>query len=144
MSDVFSPFSFASFAIAIAATLAGILLVATRYSSLPEQIPMHYGASGRPDKWAGKGSMWVLALMPVLTLLVMLGATAAMVTTTEDRDEVRAGVRFVAPLTAYLSLGTFVLTVRMLAVAEKRAEGIGRWFLPLFMAGLLLVIFLFR
>jgi hypothetical protein len=32
----------------------------------------------------------------------------------------------------------------VLAVTEKRAEGLGRLFLPVFLAGLALVIFLFR
>jgi hypothetical protein len=37
-----------------------------------------------------------------------------------------------------------VLTLRMLAVAEKHADGLGRMSVPLYLAGLVLVIFLFR
>jgi uncharacterized membrane protein len=132
MHAAFTRISLAAWAITIAAALGNVVLVATRYSSLPAQVPTHYGFFGRPDAWGGKNVMWLVALMPLLIALLMLGIMITMVATAEAAgfDEVRAGVRIVA--------------LRMLAVAEKNADGIGRLVMPLYLVGLALVIFLVR
>jgi hypothetical protein len=43
------------------------------YESLPERIPVHFGAGGRPDGWAGKGfwSVYGLLICGVVVMVVM-------------------------------------------------------------------------
>jgi uncharacterized membrane protein len=145
MNDALTPLALAGFAIAVAAVLGNLVIVATRYSSLPEQMPIHYDTLGRPDKWNGKASMWILALMPVLTFLFMTAIAVVMVRTSDasDIDEVRAGLEFSGAMIGYLSVAMLVLTLRVIAVAEQHATGIGRMFFVLFLAGIALVTILF-
>ena len=142
VNNLFTPFSLACLAIALAAVVSNVVLVAMRYSGLPERVPTHYGFFGRPDRWGSKAIMWLFALMPVLTLLLMAGPMFGMLTTTHkesDIDEVRTAFRLLAAMTTYLSVGTLVITVRAIAVAEKQADGLGRMVAPVFIAGLTLM-----
>ena len=54
----------------IIAGVAGILpllIVLRAWDTLPEQIPTHFGISGRPDRWGGRWQAW---LLPVVSLAV--------------------------------------------------------------------------
>jgi uncharacterized membrane protein len=46
-----------------------VLLVITLWESIPEQIPTHFGFSGAPDSWAGKGS---LVFLPIVVIVLYL------------------------------------------------------------------------
>lgn len=43
------------------------LLLLRAWSSLPEEIPSHFGPSGRPDRW---GARWQAWLLPLATIVV--------------------------------------------------------------------------
>jgi uncharacterized membrane protein len=142
----FSPFSLAFLAVAVVAVITNLVLVATRYSNLPEEVPTHYGFFGRPDRWGSKAIMWFFALMPVMTVILLAAPITGMVARTtknSDIDEVRATIRLLAAMSAYLSVGSYVMTLRMIAVAEKESDGLGRMTAPLFLGGLTLVTVLF-
>jgi uncharacterized membrane protein len=55
---------------------AGLLALITytvlsRYSSLPDRIPVHFGISGAPDRWGSKSELFILvALVWGLTVLL--------------------------------------------------------------------------
>ena len=146
VNNLFTPFSLACLAIAVAAVVSNVALVAMRYSGLPEEVPAHYGFFGRPDRWGSKAIMWLYALLPALTLLLMAGPMITMLTTPHketDLNRVRVSFRLFAAMAAYLSVGTLVITTRAIAVAEKQADGLGRMVAPLFIAGLMLITVLF-
>lgn len=42
------------------------------WSGLPDEIPIHFGVSGDPDNWGGRGMIWFL---PVLGLAMWAGMT---------------------------------------------------------------------
>ncbi|HKW15112.1 MAG TPA: DUF1648 domain-containing protein [Candidatus Krumholzibacteria bacterium] len=146
MNANLTPLSLACFAIAVAAMFGNLVFVATRYASLPEKVPMHYGFSGKPDAWGDKKLFWLIMLIPVFTTLLTVGVAISKVTVAKasDIDELHASLRILSTLAAYLSVGAFALMLRMIAVAEKHADGIGRLALPIYLAGLALVIVLFR
>lgn len=48
------------------AVLPGLLLLRA-WSSLPEEIPVHFGFSGRPDRWGGR---WQASLLPFTNLAI--------------------------------------------------------------------------
>lgn len=54
--------------------LATVVLVVSRYASLPAEIPIHFGPSGRPDGW---GSRDTIFLLPVLAAMLQAMLTAA-------------------------------------------------------------------
>jgi hypothetical protein len=48
-------------------------LIYSAYPRLPERIPVHFGISGRPDRWSGRGSIVALVVLPaVMTLAFYL------------------------------------------------------------------------
>lgn len=146
VNNLITPFSLACLAIAVAAVIANFVLLATRYSGLPDQVPVHYGLFGRPDRWGHKSIMWLLALLPLVMLLLMAMPMANMVTRTKgksDIGEVRSTFRLLATMIAYISVGACVITARMLAVAEKETDGLGRMVGPLFLGGLIIITVLF-
>lgn len=52
---------------------AAALYVATHYSELPESVPVHYGASGKPDRWQPRSARSVFGVFVIggaVTLLV--------------------------------------------------------------------------
>lgn len=57
----------------IIVVLSAVLMVGTAwaYSSLPERIPMHFGASGLADRWGSKGEVWVLPAVYMLLAITL-------------------------------------------------------------------------
>jgi hypothetical protein len=53
----------------VAACLAILpaLLLLRAWSSLPDEVPAHFGFSGRPDRWGGRWQVWVI---PVVALVI--------------------------------------------------------------------------
>ena len=45
-------------------------LVVVYWSQLPDSIPIHYNAAGKPDSWSGK---WSLLIMPTVGLVLYIG-----------------------------------------------------------------------
>ena len=52
--------------------LPGLILL-QQWNTLPDEIPAHFGITGRPDRWGGKWQAWIL---PVVSL-VIYGAMSA-------------------------------------------------------------------
>jgi uncharacterized membrane protein len=135
METFFTPLALACAAIAAAGVLVNFIFVALRFSDLPDRVPRHYGFTGRPDAWSGKGIIWVY---PSIALVMLVAMTCVLITTSHKLrpEELSADIRRMSALCAFLSLVTLGLTMRTVAVAGKRAEGLGRLFLPFFMVGL--------
>lgn len=53
--------------IALVAAILPLLIVLRAWDTLPEQIPAHFGITGRPDRWGGRWQAW---LLPVVSLAV--------------------------------------------------------------------------
>lgn len=79
-------------AAAIAAILA-IAVTASMYGRLPASIPIHWGFSGKPDRW---GPAYTILLLPVGALIANFAAMG-----NEDRD-LRAKARRARLITAIL------------------------------------------
>jgi uncharacterized membrane protein len=140
MTDLFPPIALACTAIAVAGVFVNFILVAIRFADLPDQVPRHYGITGRPDAWSSKRVIWVYPAIPLLMLIALTGITLTSAGK-YTHDELRASLRNLSLMAAFLSVLSLALTVRTFAVAEKRAEGLGRMFFPIFLAGLVAVMF---
>jgi hypothetical protein len=124
------------------AALAGLLFhlatAARAWASLPERVPVHFGASGQPDRWGSKGEfLW----LPLLSLGLYAGLTWAgrkarhfnyPWEVTEANAERQYGMA--KTLTAALKAETMwlfgVITWQSVRVAWGEAEGLGEWFIP--------------
>ena len=57
---------------AIGALAFQIAIVIRGSATLPDQVPVHFGITGQPDKWESKNEIWVL---PALSVLFYVGLT---------------------------------------------------------------------
>ncbi|HET6348614.1 MAG TPA: DUF1648 domain-containing protein [Candidatus Krumholzibacteria bacterium] len=142
MNDVFSPFARGCALVAIAATLFHFAWIAMRYPTLPERIPRHFGLLGKPDRWGNKRLIWLnpaVALGMVVALGFVARSSVARASGTGAED-----ARQVSIVAAYVSLIMLVVSLRTVAVAEKRADGMGRLMVPVLFAATALLVLLMR
>lgn len=115
------PSSVANAVLAVPAVLAGacIVLVVVAWRSLPAQVPVHWGLSGAPDRWASKeaafGTLLALGVVPVVL------ACAALSRRTVGR---RARVLWAAALGLLASVALGVATI---TVADASGGNSGDW-----------------
>ena len=105
---------------------------------MPAQIPRHYGLTGRPRWWSPKPVIWsypVASLAVGVAMFVIIRADAG-------KAADHGSIQNMSFLAAYLSLVILATTVRTIAIAQKRAEGLGWWFAPMTLAGMLLLVFI--
>jgi hypothetical protein len=113
--------------IAALAAIAPLLIILRAWDTLPEEIPVHFGITGRPDRWGGRWQAWIL---PVVALGVY--ALFSFITGTWDwilgrQPAFPRGMElllFMKPMTG-LMLG--YITLGMVRVARKEAERLNPW-----------------
>ncbi len=52
-------------ALAVLATLFSAILIAIVWQSLPSSIPVHFGLTGKPDRWGGRWHLFLLLSIQV-------------------------------------------------------------------------------
>lgn len=120
--------------------IIGLLLLviwgftAVHFSDLPEQIPTHYNALGQPDAFDSKQNIWFLPLLMV-GMAAGLWALEKKVSTPNEKNILQW-----VNLTTVLIFG--YIQVQNFLVALGVSSGLGRWFLPMGLAGTLGIIVL--
>lgn len=72
--------------------VAHVAMLVWAWPLLPEQLPMHFGISGQPDSWAGKGFV-TLGVLPLVHLLML--ATISWVLPHPEWSNLPSTTRFV-------------------------------------------------
>jgi uncharacterized membrane protein len=128
--------------VAAAAVVAAALEIAMRWNALPAKIPTHFGMDGRANGWGGRDSLLVLLASTVVmfVLLTIAGKYQRLVNipVKVDREapEAKRLIRSLAiVIKAVLSAGFFWITHVTLAIAMRQRTAMGRVFLPVFLAG---------
>ena len=128
-------------AIAIAALAGMIGLTAANLANLPDQMPVHFGASGKPDGWGSKNTLWVLTLVNVGLYIVMTLASRYQrlinlpMRVDRDAPEVQQLLRTMAiVLKAGLMVLLLYLDWAMVNTGLGQTDGLGPEFLPVFLA----------
>ncbi len=105
---------------------------ATHYQRLPEQVPIHFGGSGKPDAWAPRSFSSVM-LLPVTTLFMgpFMALIAYLIANAQQAIRIGDGgasivaqERFRAVMSTFLS-GVSLLVTGMLALLSHGAIQIG-------------------
>jgi len=114
--------------------ILGWWVAVSSYPQLPESIPIHFGLSGEPDGWGGR---WTIFLMPVIATIIFALDYFVL-------GRLVGTPKMPSTMTLPLHLMMLELTVlftyitwRISEVAFGRAEGIGVWFLPVILLGIL-------
>jgi hypothetical protein len=136
-----STFDWVCEAIAIAALAGMIGLITANWANLPDQMPTHFGASGKPDGWGSKNTLWLLTFVNAGMYIVMTLASRYQrlinLPFRVDRDapEVQQSLRtMVIVLKAGLMVLLLYIAWAMVNSGLGRADGLGPGFLPVFLA----------
>lgn len=128
-------------ALAVIGILLNIIFIAMFWNELPNKIPTHFGPSGAPDAWGGKGMLLFLTVMNIMLYLLLTIVSRFPHTfnypvkiTTENALKqyylARNLLLFLKTETVFLF--TYILW-GTIQVAQGKAEGLGILFLPIFL-----------
>ena len=137
------------------AALLGILIflgfVFYNYPRLPEIIPSHFNGDGIPDDYSSKSSLWLLAgiavfiyvMMSLIVLIPHQFNYTVKITPENAMRQYALAMRLVRYLKAaiiWLLFYTGYATIRIVANLES---GLGTWFLPVVLAGILVPVVIY-
>ncbi len=131
-------FDFVLDAVAFAGVIACVATVIGAWNKLPEQIPHHFGFSGKPDAWGGK---WMLVFLPAIAFVMYLGLTVLSrfphkfnywwpITEQNALQQCRVAVSMVGWLKVEIVWLFAFITWTVVRTALGRSEGLGSAFLP--------------
>ena len=111
------------------------------FDKLPETIPRHFGADGKPDAFSGKGIIWTL---PVIGFAMYAGLFwlnkyphifnyPQKVTQENAKRLYTVGKRMIRTLNTLITCLFAYITFSTIQVALGNQSGLGTWFLPIFM-----------
>jgi uncharacterized membrane protein len=119
------------------------------YKSLPQNIPSHYNALGEPDKFSDRSSIYILPAVAtvVYMMLSILGRIPGVAGFKPHGLGSRPAANYMLQtLLRTLKLATLVVFGMIILLTFQtslgRADGLGRWFLPVVLVILLLPIVL--
>ncbi|MDF2988824.1 MAG: hypothetical protein K0R50_4334 [Eubacterium sp.] len=115
------------------------------WEQIPEKVPTHFGSSGLPDSWGGRGSLLFLAflIIPLYSLLTIISKFPHIFNYLCEITEANARFQYQNTRTMIVLLKTELIFIfgyiewKSIQVAVGKASGLGTAFLPV----LLLVVF---
>jgi len=135
-----------------AISIVGLLLLvgipAYYYGSLPDEIPVHFGADGEADGFGSKQSIW---MMPGIGVLMFGGLWALSkvphvynypVEITEENAaaQYQAGARLIRVLNALIMIVFAYITYKMTRSATGQFEDLPSYFTPLLIVTMTIII----
>ena len=110
----------------VAACLAVLpaLLLLRAWSSLPHEIPAHFGLSGKPDRWGGRGQAWLIPLVAVVVYGAFSHASGAWGWLLGRQADVPNGMEPLLLMRLPIDLLMTYITFGTIRVARKEAEGL--------------------
>ena len=126
--------------------IAGIVIyLIVAWDSIPDQIPGHFNASGEVNRWDSKGTLFLLPGIALVMLIVMsvverfphLWNTGVRITE-ENKFRVYAVLRGLLYSVKFIVVTMFVC----LAIIQSLMQTLPMWFLPTFIAPLMITIIL--
>lgn len=121
--------------------MVALLWVATfwNYSGLPDQIPVHFGASGKADSFGNKTN---LLMLPILGTVMYIGLTLlariphvfnypAKITPENALRQYKNAIRMIRVLKFIVVLVFTLIVFGILRTVSGKSDGLGAWFLPL-------------
>jgi len=132
-------------ALAAAAVLTVIALIGIHWGSLPERIPTHFNAAGEPNGWGPRNMLLILGGVAVGLYIVLSVAARAQrfvnvpFQLRRDDPHVQAEMLSMVIMVKTVTLVQLAWTIwRNIQTAQGHAEGLGPWFLPIYLTCLFL------
>lgn len=114
------------------------VFIALRWSAMPDQIATHFNAAGQIDGWNSKSTIIVLPIVGLVVygLICFVSLLPANLWNTPGNRPVR-NAETARIMMAVMALAA-ALAFSYMTVCSVQCTPLGRWFLPVFIAGLAL------
>jgi uncharacterized membrane protein len=131
---------------ALALALLGFCIAfpLSNWSSLPNQVPVHFGFNGQPDRWGSPSTLWISPCVAtgVWILFSLASRNPSLISMPVDMDrsrpEVRAILRELALVMKPLVLSLFAIIIfESVETALGRRNGLSPWLIPVHLVCLL-------
>ncbi len=109
--------------ISLALLFVAFYLAIAAYSTLPDEIPTHFGASGQPDGWGGRPSIFVFPGVSAGVYLLITGITVAFSLVKDPRSLINLPVDKKAAITVERADAIRVVMARSLFVLKCLMQG---------------------
>ena len=114
------------------------------FDSLPDEVPIHFDADGKPNGYSKKTGIWLLPSIGALMYFFMFWLNKyphtfnypQKVTQENARRLYTSATRMMRTLNAIIACAFAYITYAMLQTALGNQDGIGIWFLPVFLVGI--------
>lgn len=134
--------------LSVVALLTLMIIPIIYFGQLPDRIPSHFDFSGNPDSYLGKGSIWIL---PIVGLVLYIGLTILnrfphkfnypAKITPENAEKLYGVTTQMMRVLKVVILGLFnYMTYQVINVALNHAEGLGGYFVWVYLVFILGVI----
>ncbi|MDH7444622.1 DUF1648 domain-containing protein [Aquimarina sp. 2201CG14-23] len=128
-----------------------VILPIYYFKELPEMIPTHFNGKGQPDAYNSKSMIWTL---PVIGLVLCVGLYVlnryphvfnypTKITIDNAVSYYRNATRLIRVLNLIIAWAFVFIMWKSIKVALKTSEGLGTWFLPVFIILMIGVIIYF-
>jgi uncharacterized membrane protein len=115
------------------------------YAKLPETIPSHFNGAGQPDEYSAKATFWTLpgigvfiyALMSLIVLVPHKFNFTVQITPTNALKQYAMAINLIRYLKAAIIWLFFYISYSTIRVAAGADSGLGAWFLPVVLGGIL-------
>lgn len=124
--------------VAIALLVLHWIMVIFIFSSLPDTIPIHFDATGKPDGFGKKPAIFLLpiiatmlyAAMTILNLFPYIFNYPVPITVANAKRQYTIATRLLRRLKLAIGIVFFTITYFTVRSAMGLTQGIGLWFLP--------------
>jgi hypothetical protein len=110
--------------VAACLAVAPALLLLRAWSSLPDEIPAHFGFSGRPDRWGGRWQAWIVPVVALVIYVAFSGAGGTWGWMLGRRSDLPRGIEPLLLIRISVDLLMTYITWGTIRVARKEAEGL--------------------
>lgn len=134
--------------VALVSVILLLILPIYYYDILPDKIPRHFNAQGKPDAYGNKSSLWVLPVISVLLYLFMTIINRfahtfnypQKITAENAQKQYRMATRMIRIVKAIIGVGFPFISFRTIQIALGKRAHLGQGFTLLFVGSLGVVI----
>lgn len=124
--------------VAVALLALHWIMVILAFSGLPDTIPVHFDAAGKPDGFGKKAAIFLLpilatklyAAMTILNLFPYMFNYPVTITESNAKRQYTMATRLIRRLKLAIVIVFFTITYFTTRSAMGLSEGLGLWFLP--------------
>ena len=124
-------------------------MIFIHYGDIPDEVPMHFDASGVADRYGSKNELFILPILSVLLILLFQFMTAKSIKINKHKQGVKNAAQvtvtktFMSQMALYCTLLFGWLVYQSMAVAVGKQTGLSSYFLAATFGGFIILLVLY-